>query len=513
MKSRDRYLSGILLVLIGVIIGTLIAFYQQQNMVDDHAEVEVTEVKHNSTPIFSDEELTKIDDRFLFKQIAERVTPTVVYIETVIPFSGRRNVPDDEFHDEEDGFWGNIIPRRTRTVGSGIIISSDGYILTNNHVIDGAVEDGIEVVLNDKRAFEARIVGQDPTTDLAVLKVPAKNLPAITIGNSNEVDVGEWVLAIGNPFRLRSTVTAGIVSALSRDVQIINDQMRVESFIQTDAAINKGNSGGALVNTDGELIGVNTAIASQSGSYQGYGFSVPSNLAAKVGQDLIQYGEVRRALLGVTIVSVNAELAEQLNMAEIRGVQITAVSPSGAAAKAGLQTEDVILSVDGDKVNESNQLQQKIAVRNPGELVKLNILRNGRELQKTVELGLLEPEGQQFANTAPPEETGEKGGDSDHSLDDESRFAVLDFGIKVMAIRKEGTSDTFHLIITEVVNGSEAAEKELKAGFEIIKVGDQKVEDLESLKDLISQFLNKYNSVLLEVKTREGEAKVVELEQ
>ncbi|WP_138429892.1 trypsin-like peptidase domain-containing protein [Fodinibius saliphilus] len=511
MKRRDRFLSGILLVLIGVIIGTLIAFYQQQNMVDDRAKVKVTEVRHGRTPVFTDEELAKIDDRFLFKQIAEHVTPTVVYIETVIPFS-RRNIPDDEFHEEEDGFWGNIIPRRTRTVGSGIIISSDGYILTNNHVIDGAIEDGIEVVLNDKRTFEGRIVGQDPTTDLAVLKVPANNLPAITIGNSNEVDVGEWVLAIGNPFRLRSTVTAGIVSALSRDVQIINDQMRVESFIQTDAAINKGNSGGALVNTDGELIGVNTAIASQSGNYQGYGFSVPSNLAAKVGQDLIEYGEVRRALLGVTIVSVNAELAEQLGMDEIRGVQITAVSPGGAADKAGLQTEDVILSVDGDIVNESNQLQQKIAVRNPGELVELDILRDGIKMTKTVKLGLLEQENHQFANTPSSRDRLEKDDERDSSSDD-NNFAVFDFGIKVMAIQKEEVGDRYHLIITEVVDGSDADEKKLKAGFEIKKVGDQKVEDLESLKDLINQFFNKYDSVLLEVATREGETRMIELEQ
>ncbi|SHF42364.1 Do/DeqQ family serine protease [Fodinibius roseus] len=389
MKTRDRYLSGILLLLIGMVLGTLFAIYRQDSP-DDRAEVQATEIKYSSQPIFSNEQLQRMDDRFLFKNIAERVKPTVVYIETEVPLR-QREIPDDEFHEEgEPDFWGQIFPRRARTVGSGIIISSDGYILTNNHVIDGAVEDGIEVTLNDKRTFEARVVGTDPSTDLAVMKIDALDLPAITVGNSNEVEVGEWVLAIGNPFRLRSTVTAGIVSALSRDMRIIQDQMRIESFIQTDAAINKGNSGGALINTSGELIGVNTAIASMSGNYQGYGFAAPSNLAMKVAEDIIEHGEVRRALLGVRISTVDAATAEELGMDSIRGVRIQDISPGGAAEKSGLMRNDVILSVDGSLVNESNELQQKIAVSIPGEVVALTIWREGEELVKRVELGMLE---------------------------------------------------------------------------------------------------------------------------
>lgn len=391
MKRRDRYLTAILLLLIGILVGALFTIYQQ-NGVNDHAEVEVTQVTQSTEPVFSDEDLENLDGRFLFKKIAERVRPTVVYIETEIPIS-REDIPDDELHEEEEeGMWGNVFPWRARTVGSGIIISSDGYILTNNHVIEGAAEDGVRITLNDKRTFEARVVGKDPTTDLAVMKIDAQGLPAITIGNSNEVEVGEWVLAIGNPFRLRSTVTAGIVSALSRDMQIIQDQMRVESFIQTDAAINKGNSGGALVNTSGELIGVNTAIASMSGNYQGYGFAAPSNLAMKVAKDLIEYGEVRRALLGVTISSVDAVEAEELGMDTIRGVRIQQVVSDGAADEAGLEANDVILSVNGTPVNESNQLQQKIAVMSPGEMVLLNIWREGEEIEKEIELELLESE-------------------------------------------------------------------------------------------------------------------------
>lgn len=388
MRTRDRYLTGTLLLLIGVLLGTLFAYYQQRQ-VDDKADVKVTEIKYSSQPAFSNEQLQQLDERFLFKKIAEKVRPTVVYIETEIPISGE-DIPDDEFHEQEKDFWGHIFPRKALTVGSGIIISSDGYILTNNHVIDRATEDGIEVTLNDKRTFTARVVGTDPTTDLAVLKIDAQNLPAITIGNSNTVEVGEWVLAVGNPFRLRSTVTAGIVSALSRDMQIIEDRMRVENFIQTDAAINKGNSGGALVNTSGELVGVNTAIASMNGNYQGYGFAAPSNLAMKVARDIIQFGEVHRALLGISISTVDAAAAEKLGMDTIRGVRIEGLSPDGAAASAGLRRDDVILSVNGKVINESNQLQQKIAVLHPGEIAALRIWRDGEELTKKVKLGRLE---------------------------------------------------------------------------------------------------------------------------
>lgn len=512
MKTRDRYLSGILLVLIGVILGTLFAFYQQ-NRVNDYADVEVTEIRHSSNPVFSDEQLEKMDPRFLFKKVAERVIPTVVYIETVVPFS-RSDIPDDEYHDP-DGFWGNILPKRARTVGSGVIISPDGYILTNNHVIDGAIDDNIEVVLNDKRMFEGRIVGQDPTTDLAVLKIDARNLPSIIIGDSDHVSVGEWVLAIGNPFRLRSTVTAGIVSALSRDVQIINDQMRVESFIQTDAAINKGNSGGALVNTSGELIGVNTAIASQSGSYQGYGFAVPSNLAAKVAEDIIEYGEVHRALLGVSIISINAALADELNMDEIRGVQITAVSPNGAADKFGLQRNDVILSINGIEVNESNQLQQKIAVLNPGQNVDLRIWRDGKELNKNVELGMLDPNSEQLAFLENPEESiNEEGSDENISPQREGiKFATFDLGFRVMAIPRSDSPGTFDLILSDVVHGSKASEAGLQEGFAIRRIDNQKVEDLESLKHLIAENFESQDLLVLEVETPDGAIKTLELQQ
>jgi len=513
MRFRNRYLSSILLILIGIVAGTLFAFYSFYNPVDDRADVAVTEVKHSSEPLFTGEQLEKLDARFLFERVAERVTPMVVYIETTIPLS-KNDMPDDEFHDE-DSFWGDMFPnRRARTVGSGILISSDGYILTNNHVIDGAVNNEIEVVLNDKRELTGRIVGQDPTTDLAVLKIDARALPAITIGNSDEVGVGEWVLAIGNPFRLRSTVTAGIVSALSRDVQIIDDQMRVESFIQTDAAINKGNSGGALVNTSGELIGVNTAIASQSGSYQGYGFAVPSNLASKVAKDIIEYGHVRRALLGVTIVSIDADLAEQLNMDTIRGVYISAISPGSAAKKHGLRANDVILSVNGEKVNESNQLQQKIAVLNPGDIVELKIYREGNEMKKQVVLGMLDREQEELAerrqdrreSIEPQQKNGEM---NNQEGTQEVEFAVFDLGFRVMSI-SDSEPEQVRLIVVDVVNGSTADNIGLKEGDKILGVNNHKVEDLQSLKHFIAQNSGSSADISFEVQAQDGNIKTIQ---
>lgn len=508
MKQRDRYLSGILLVLIGVIIGTLIAYYNQQNNVDPHAEVDVTEVKHSNEPAFTDQQLSKLDDRFLFKKVSQKVTPTVVYIRSEVLFS-EDDMPDDDIHDKEkDSFWKRQFPRHAQSVGTGVIISSDGYILTNNHVISDADDGDIKVTLNDKRSFKAQIVGKDPTTDLAVLKVNTNDLSAITFGNSGEVDVGEWVLAVGNPFRLRSTVTAGIVSALSRDVRIINDRMRVENFIQTDAAINKGNSGGPLVNTSGELVGINTAIASQSGNYQGYGFAVPSNLASKVSQDLIEYGEVHRALLGVTIVTVNDELADRLDMDTIRGVAITGISPTGAAAKAGLQTEDVVLKIDGDIINKSNQLQQKIAIKHPGDSVEMTILRDDKTLAKRVELQAmpsLSSQEKSYSRSVNPRE------EDSSDREDAVQFREFEIGIKVMAVKKKSDKQSFDLIITGIKAKSMAEESGLGEGYRIKEVNDQKVEDLESLGDILEEYKLQDKPLTLTVETKGGHRKQVTL--
>ncbi len=506
MRKRELYLTAVLLILIGVSLGTIIALYSINPEFAPLSDVNITEVKRAEVPFFEDDDLVEYDARFVFKRIAEEVTPTVVYIETIIPV----NVPEDETHNFSDELWDRLVPQRARTVGSGVIITEDGYILTNYHVIEGAVRNGLNVILNDKREYPARLVGQDPSTDLAVIKINAENLPAIVVGNSETVDVGEWVLAIGNPFRLRSTVTAGIVSALSRDVQIINDRLRIESFIQTDAAINKGNSGGALVNTAGELIGVNTAIASQSGSYQGYGFAVPSNLALKVATDIIQYGEVRRALLGVNIAAVDYDRAQQIGMENVQGVEIIGVTENGAADRSDIRSGDIILKVNGQTVNESNELQEKVAVMRPGDQVDLTIWRRGNELLKSVELMMLQPQPvEELAFEEEPilRDSDPEGGN--YGVD----FHEFDFGFRVMALAKPENSNSYDLLVSHVYKYSEAWNRGLREGQKILSINEEMVEDIQTLKDLVSEQINNTGSVSLKVENEENAIGFIELER
>lgn len=509
MKRRDYVLTGILLVLIGVFGGTLIALYSINDDLAPLAEVRFTEIKKSESPYFNESELATLDSRFHFKNVAETVTPSVVYIEAIIPIES--SLPQDGNHEFDEGFWDRMMPRRTRTVGSGIVITQDGYILTNNHVVEDAVKNGLKVVLNDKREYPASIVGVDPSTDLAVIKIKAQNLSSITVGNSENVTVGEWVLAVGNPFRLRSTVTAGIVSALSRDVQIIDDNFRIESFIQTDAAINRGNSGGALVNTSAQLIGVNTAIASQSGTYQGYGFAVPSNLAIKVAKDLIEFGKVQRALLGVNIASVNYTRALMLGLDEVKGVEIVGMDRNGAAYEGGIREGDVILKVNNMVVNESNQLQEKVAILSPGDNVDLFIWRNGKELTKTISLKMLEmetfeelsfedsPVDMQEIN--PRDSQSQEEGDYNNTG---IEFGSFNLGFIIMAIAKPENLNTYELIITKVVKDSEAWKRGLREKSKIVAVNEIKVQDISTLRKTINDELKNNKEVILETLNEEN---------
>ncbi|HBP44453.1 MAG TPA: deoxyribonuclease HsdR [Flavobacteriales bacterium] len=274
--------------------------------------------------------------------------------------------------------------------GSGVIIDDRGYIVTNHHVVEAA--DEVVVSLNNNRSYPAIIVGTDPSTDLAVLKIEADGpVPTVPFGSSKEVRIGEWVLAVGNPFDLASTVTAGIVSAKSRDINILRGNPRtmeypIESFIQTDAAVNPGNSGGALVNAKGELIGINTAIASRTGSYSGYSFAVPSTIVEKIVQDLLNFGEVRRAYLGIQIEPVTEAIAEELKLERVSGCAITGIIPSSGAAESSLQSGDVVLAIDGTKISDYPELQECIARYHPGDVVSVQYARNGLEFQTTVQL-------------------------------------------------------------------------------------------------------------------------------
>ncbi|MCC5936426.1 MAG: trypsin-like peptidase domain-containing protein [Lunatimonas sp.] len=300
-----------------------------------------------------------------FVDASKRSTNSVVFIKN---FSGT----DTRRYSIFDYFFGQGVPQQRVSTGSGVIISKDGYIITNNHVIDRA--ETIEVV-HQKRTYQASLIGADANTDIAVLKIEANNLPAIEIGSSRELQIGEWVIAVGNPFNLTSTVTAGIVSAKERQINIMGGEFPLESFIQTDAPINPGNSGGALVDVEGKLVGINTAILSRTGSYTGYGFAVPVDIATKIANDLIKYGEVQKAIPGVDVVEITPELAEEMNLKSLDGVIVSHVVRSGAAEKAGLQRNDVIQAINGIAITGKGSFEEVLSYFYPGDEIRLNYLR------------------------------------------------------------------------------------------------------------------------------------------
>jgi serine protease Do len=378
--TLPRYTTPFLLLMVVVLLSVIV--YLMATDEPDRAPVQIVQQVAASDSV----RMVALEQRPAFNTIANKVTPSVVFIESRV-IRSRMEMPDDEIHNnqrnQED--WDRFLPgRRTSVAGSGVILSNDGYILTNHHVVSDAIKGGVNVTLQDKQTFKARIVGMDPNTDLAILKIDAKNLTPATIGNSDQVNVGDWVLAVGNPFRLKSTVTAGIVSAMGRNMDIIDTPLRVESFIQTDAAINQGNSGGALIDTNGNLIGINTAIATQTGVYEGYGFAIPINMAIKIAKDLIEYGEVQRAFLGVEIQSLSYDRAKSLGMKNAEGVEVSRVIKNGSAYKAGIKKSDVIVEVNGIRVNEAHELQARVAMVRPGDKVQLAVWSEGKMRRITV---------------------------------------------------------------------------------------------------------------------------------
>ena len=313
-----------------------------------------------------------------FTASANLAVPAVVHIKTT--FQNRNAYYDDFFAPFYEYF--NMRPGYNQPLvgtGSGVIIRDDGYIVTNNHVVQDA--EVITVTLNDKREYTATVIGKDPNTDLAVIKIEESALPFLVFGNSDQVSIGEWVLAVGNPFNLTSTVTAGIISAKARNINILGGGTAVESFLQTDAAVNPGNSGGALVNLKGELIGINAAIASNTGAYSGYSFAIPSNLAKKVVEDIMEYGNVQRGYLGASITELDAKTAKEYGLNSYKGVIVSSVNPSGSADKAGLEAGDVILNVDGQEINSSSRLLEIISEKRPGDELQIDYSRKN-ELRK-----------------------------------------------------------------------------------------------------------------------------------
>lgn len=318
-----------------------------------------------------------------FGAAAEKTVHAVVHIRT---FYERKSSVYDDFFSLHDFFGGSGGMRNmpVEATGSGVIISEDGYIVTNNHVVQEASL--VQVTLNNKRTYTARTVGTDPSTDLALLKIDKEGLPFLGFGNSDDVKIGEWVLAVGNPFNLTSTVTAGIVSAKARNLNILGNQSSIESFIQTDAAVNRGNSGGALVNTYGELIGINAAIASSTGAYSGYSFAIPVNIVKKVVKDLLEFGAVQRAFIGVSIQEVDSKLADDKGMEDMHGVYVAGLTDGGAAEEAGIKKGDVITHVNGSQVNSTSQLLESIGLHRPGDILDVTVNRSDKSIVYKVKL-------------------------------------------------------------------------------------------------------------------------------
>ncbi|MDF2159251.1 trypsin-like peptidase domain-containing protein [Algoriphagus sp. CAU 1675] len=377
--SKKQFFLGMLLA---SVIGGFIALAGLSFLIQPQKASSFDEKQQTSFVNLLSGENFNIPDGINFVASAEIVTPAVVHVKSTLSYSGRseRDPMQELFGFPPRGNQGMQVPMST---GSGVIISSDGYIVTNNHVVEDASQ--IDISLENNKRYTAQVIGTDPTTDLALLKIDAENLPFVKFGNSDDMKVGEWVLAVGNPFNLNSTVTAGIISAKARNIGIlrgsVENNLQVESFLQTDAVVNPGNSGGALVNLAGELIGINTAIASNTGSFAGYSFAVPSSLVKKVMDDLMKYGAVQRGLLGVSIQDVSPELQESLKI-ELpvdQGVYIAGVNDNSGGKEAGLEIGDVIVSVDGRETNNVATLQEMVARKRPGDEVSLEYIRDGKK--------------------------------------------------------------------------------------------------------------------------------------
>ena len=407
-----------------------------------------------------------------FTKAAEETINAVVHVKNVSISSSN---PLIEFFYGADANGGG---KTTIGTGSGVIISPDGYIITNNHVIRGAKE--IEITLNNQKSYAAEVIGTHESSDIALVKIDANELPFVSFTNSDNVKVGEWVLAVGNPFNLTSTVTAGIVSAKARNINISGGRM-IESFIQTDAAVNPGNSGGALVNVRGELVGINTAITSQTGSYVGYSFAVPSNIAKKVIDDLLEFGDVQTAYLGIKYAELNNDLIDELDLKITEGVLISEVTENGGAAAAGLKTNDIITKMDNIKINKFSNMQGFISTKRPGDIVNVTVLRKGKEKQFKVKLS------NQFGK-----ETIDKLDFSKYLLGNLEKISKKDaekyrinYGVQFVKVKNKDF----------IRNG-------VRNGDIILKIADEKVYDVQEVENLLRK--NKGKLIIVQILNEDG---------
>ncbi|MEE9288060.1 MAG: Do family serine endopeptidase [Bacteroidota bacterium] len=497
MVSKKSVLAAVFLISVGIIFGGVLVSSFDSTVEFGHAGNRPSQVELGASrpPVQGDADLQIASKAFV--EVAKAVTPTVVSI-TV------RTTGKDPSEDMEGFrfFFGPDFPRfehpPQQGTGSGVVVTEDGYIITNDHVIKDADDGGIEVTLSDKRRFQGRLVGTDPTTDLAVIKIEADDLPVAALGNSDELEVGQWVLAIGNPFGLSSTVTAGIVSALGRGrLDIIREaSYGIENFIQTDAAINPGNSGGALVNLRGEVVGINTAIATTNARFQGYGFAIPVGLVKVVVQDLIVFGKVRRGYIGVQISSIDATTANALGLAIAQGVLVNDVVSGSAAEQSGIEAGDVILMVDGKKVNAANELQSLIATRHPGDVVMLKIYRDGKKTTKEVILKARETE----AVTTRASDRSREEPEPDRATLESISFESIGFTCRnLTSEEKEEYSVNAGVFVSDVERFSEAHNRQLFEKDIILEADRRGVRSVGDLQEIVNEH-KPGDSILFRVK-------------
>lgn len=482
MKKNTFRVTAVALVA-ATIVGSAVYFSSDRNSYNSVlAAAKAPVVQTNYAPVAGG----PVD----FQKAAEVSVPAVVHIKTVVKFKeassqqNRQANPFGDFFGNDDmfkRFFGEGEGGRSfqtpeqKASGSGVIISSDGYVVTNNHVVNGATE--ITVTLNDRKNFKAKVVGTDPNTDLALIKIDAKNLPVMPIGNSDDAKLGQWVLAIGYPLNLDVTVTQGIISAKSRNIGI-NRQGKapIEAFIQTDAAVNPGSSGGALVNTNGELVGINAAIASPTGSYAGYAYAIPSNLMKKVVGDIMKYGSVQRAYLGISMAPQNMDDATKKELGindDVNGVWIAETDPQGAAAQAGLKKGDAITKVNGSEVSSPAELAEQIARMKPGDKVNITYLRDKSEKNVSVSL------------------KGKMG-----SFASQDAAAIESLGAQFQALTNEQAAQSKiagGVQVTHINDGGIiGSQTNMKDGFIITKIGNTVVKTVDELKAALNKQGNNF---------------------
>lgn len=497
MKSKKLF-GALALLAVGIIFGAVLVSgfgLVRPGMAD-------VKMGASNPPVNLDADATSFSKAFI--EVAQKVTPQIVQIEVVSETDKSQNPHGDFFN----FFPFKDMPREEKGSGSGIIISPDGYIVTNNHVVAHATK--ITVGLSDRRTFDAKVIGTDPLTDLAVIKIDASNLPAAYLGDSDALKVGQWVMAIGNPLSLTSTVTAGIVSAKGRgQLGLIRDRYGVENFIQTDAVINPGNSGGALVDLSGAVVGINSAISvSPNGgnTYIGYGFAIPVNLVKSVVKDLIAHGKVTRGYIGIEISAIDDAMAKSLGLDKPMGIMVQKLVDGGSAKSAGIKEGDVILDVDGKTVSQPNELQSYIAGKPAGTKVTLTIFRDGKKIEKTVTLKAREED----KSTEPV--VNNSGSDSENeSAATTATFDQVGLTVKNLSSQDKKAFNVEHgVLITDVKPMTSADDQGLSPNLVIVEANKKQLNNVGEFKKIIKE--KRGSAVLIKVQDSKGNTRFVGLE-